>query len=196
MEEDDLTPYPRNPPTRSFDRLAATGIQLDADKYAACSREAPRYDSYDYAEEMNSPRWSDEERIYDWLLDAEIPRELAEMLYFHAPEVTFMLGPGHIAGVERIIERNDPGSEVRKAGYFNLASGPNGDLIVIALHGEKAGEVGYLSHETIWGKTPDEVRAMFIPVIDSIGKFFEAFEAEEKCDLPRGYYDAKDKRGG
>lgn len=106
-----------------------------------------------------------------------------------------MLGPGYIAGVESIIDENDLNSEVRSAGYFNLGSCSNGDLIVIALHGEKAGEAGYLSHETIWEKRPDEVRAMFIPVIDSIGNFFEVFAAEESCDLPRDYYDAKDKWG-
>ncbi len=91
-EEDDPTPNPRSVPPRSFDSLVATGIRLDAEKYAASSRDAPRYDSYDYAEEKNSPRWSDEERFYEWLVKAEIPRELAEMLYAHAPEVTFMLG--------------------------------------------------------------------------------------------------------
>ena len=103
MEEDDDTPYPRDPPSRSFDQLPTTGIALEADKFASCPVEAPRYCSYDYENEKNSPPWSDEEQFYAWLLASEIPRELAEMLYFHAPEVSFIFGPGHIAGVDYII---------------------------------------------------------------------------------------------
>lgn len=178
MEEDDITPYPRTPPSRSFDQLVATGIALNPGLYDACSKDAPRYDSYSYVEGKNLPRWSDEDMFYNWLTAAAIPRELAEMLYMHAPEVSFMLGPGHIWGVEDIIKRNALESEIRQAGFFALASRPDGDFVVIRLHGSGSGEVGCLSHGTIWGKRPEEIREMFKSVASSIGAYFGALDCE------------------
>jgi hypothetical protein len=140
------------------------------------------------------PRWNNEDKFFSWLITAEIPRELAEMLYYHCPEVSFMLGPGHVYGVERIIDENQSKEEYRKAGFFILASGPNGDPVVIDLLSAELRLVGYLPHENLWSSSSDKLRGLFIPVCSTIGEFFKAFEIDGDPKLPSDYYAAKEKR--
>lgn len=189
-EEEDETPHPRNPPTRLFDQLISTSIKLDADRYVESIKDEQRLGSYDFIESRNAERWTDEDRFYEWLIDQNIPKELAEMLYYFAPEVSFLHGTGYIHGVAGIIDWNGVElAEVRQAGYFVMGTSGTGDPVVISLNPENCGEVGYLNHCEDLQVSPQLLREMFVPICESIGKFFDATEAEGLA-IPGDYYAA------
>lgn len=184
MEEEDLTPHPRNPASKDFSHLPRGGFETDPELYRKATRDEPRYDAFDYAEGKNSPRWEDEDRFFRWLIEQKLPQEVAQLFWEEAPEVSFMAGPGHVNGVADLIHYNTPGQldAVREANFFAFASGSSGDPVVVDL---LSGEVGFLSLGQMWGKSANELRGMFAPTVKSIGRFF----TDE--NVAGDYYDAK-----
>ncbi|GHC67976.1 hypothetical protein [Roseibacillus persicicus] len=171
-------PQPRNPPEQDFSSLKVEGLQLDSDLFVEAISKSNRYGAWDYSNDCLPPAWSDEIKFFNWINENKLPRELAELLYYHTPERDFMAGSHYIHGVESLIEANDDErcSNVREAGFLIVGSGPNGDDVVVDMEGAKKGAIGYFPISTKWDKTPDELKRMFIPVVDSIGDYFDIYQ--------------------
>jgi hypothetical protein len=186
----------RNPPLRDFSEFTEASFPTDTELYASVVPSLERFggESYVTGEPVIPPRWTDENRFFDWLRNQQLPRSLAEMLYYHAPERNFMAGSGYIYGIASLIEATEPseGADrrfIRDAGFLIVGSGPNGDFLVVDLTGPTAGAVGFFPIEMVWGKSEEELLAMFIPICPTLGGYYAEYE-KRRPKLPADYWAA------
>lgn len=184
-------PEARNPPVQDFSDFSDAPFPTGAELYARIVPSLKRIggESYVNHEPVIPPGWTDDARFYRWLKSQQLPRSLAEMLYYYAPERNFMAGSGYIYGVARIIEATEPseGADtrfIRDAGFLMVGSGPNGDFLVVDLTGPSAGAVGFLPIEMVWGKSAEELRTMFIPICPTLGAYYDEYEKRRQICLP------------
>lgn len=192
------TPHPRTPPVRSFEMLPSQPITLERAHYVDFLRSQPRYGAEDYSRTPPAipPLKTDDKTFYEWLIKQKIPREFAEMIYMGAPETSFLEGSGYVNGVDAIIAENSSADQknIRDAGFFIVGSGPNGDFLVVDVAFKGTGEVGFFPIETTSGKTPAQLREMFIPIVKSLGDYIRIHNSPDRLSLPMDYWAAKAKK--
>jgi hypothetical protein len=85
-----------------------------------------------------------------------------------------------------IIDAHKSDTQLLAAKLLNIASCPNGDLVVMDLKA-KTFPIGYISHEHYWSSTPPPPREYLVRVADSLYDFLRGLD---DGTLPGDYWEA------
>ena len=141
------------------------------------------------------------EAFHAWLTEKQLPGDLVEFLLGTAlaAAVPFPNGSGGMWTPRDVMDLNDQESAILSAGLFAVGSAVNGDFIVIDLRDERR-QAGFVGHDELAESSSGDVRAIFVPVADSIdemlvgmsGALWECFrsDAGEQNSYPCDYCDA------
>jgi hypothetical protein len=138
--------------------------------------------------------------FHDWLVERQLPNDLADFLQANAlgAHVPFPSGCGGMWTPQDIMVLNDQEAAIFAAGLFAVGNATNGDFIVIDLRDERR-PAGFVSHDELWGRPSDDVRAFFILVAESLdemltgmsGALWECLRGEKReLRYPTDYCDA------
>jgi hypothetical protein len=140
----------------------------------------------------------------NWLDAKGLPTALKDFLIANAVSagLPFPGGSGGVWTPADIVILNDQESAMLADGLLAVANAINGDFIVVDL-AEGVDQVGFVSHDELWERSPPPVRSIFAPVDASIHELLAGISHElrawqggpgEKRGYPIDYCSAIQRR--
>ncbi|WP_435892802.1 hypothetical protein [Oceaniferula spumae] len=146
----------------------------------------PQVDWGPDGEEPNEP-WTDSPAFSAWLHSKKFSPAEIEYLLDTIPRVDLALNHGPLFGVARFINENSDDHKILEAGFVIVASGCNGDFIVVD---RTDGRTGWLPMAMIWDMEAAEVSSHFVATNQNLAEFITHSE-DQWLDVPKDWYDAK-----
>jgi len=168
-------------------------IPFDSDDFDHVAGGLPPYVDYGPDGEERDEPWRDDAAFKTWLAEHEFQHDVQDFLLHHLPRVSLAMNHGPLLGVQKFMEDNgDQDHQVLKAGFMIVATGPNGDFIVVDIQngGAGAGRTGWLPMAMIWRMEAPEIRSHFVATNATLGQFLRASE-EQWETVPKDWYDAR-----